>query len=131
MTESFEKQDQERESGLEIPEPFFTYEGKIAFIGRRGLRLECEPEKFKEVKTEAELLFKELPPTIIITKIRQLLGDEMDKADTVNLQAAETFPNDRRLFALMVRSLSPDIPGVELSGEEQKVLNKALLDLKK
>lgn len=67
-------------------------------------------------------------PNLVVTKIRQLLGDFLDKTDEINLQAAETFPNDKILFALMVRSLSPDIPNAKLTKEEQLILDNALLE---
>lgn len=59
-------------------------------------------------------------------KIREILGDKLGVSDYINLRAAEAFPRNNRLYALMVRSLSPDIPSAKLSSKEQEELDEAL-----
>ncbi len=124
-----EHHNNEAESEPKILEPFFAYENKICIIDGDGLRLEFSKQEYQQAKEQAE---RELStyPSLIVVKIRQLLGVELDKAsnqsDKINLKAAETFPEDKKLFALMVRSLSPDIPGAQLSEQEQEELDNAL-----
>ncbi len=125
MVNTFEQGDGSQEVGPEILEPFYPFHDLIAITGGNGLRIETTKEAYATAKQQAESALVEYP-NLVVPKIRQILGDELSKSDAINLQAAETFPNSRRLFALMVRSLSPDIQGAELTSEEKAELNKAL-----
>lgn len=130
MTNSFEKEINQREGSQELPKDFFALRGKICFIGKEGLRIEVEPGIYLEAKQKAEALLSKYP-LLVEPKIRQFLDDILTKSDEINLKAAETFPDNQELFALMVRNLSPDIPGAELSDDEKAKLEKALPDTQK
>lgn len=97
-------------------------------MGHDGSRHEFDEQDYQTAKQEAEAI---LPnhPDLVMEKTMQLLGMKISRSDEINLKAAEKFPNDNRLFALMIRHLSSDMPGAQLSKTEQAELEIALKNI--
>lgn len=99
------------------------------FIDRSGKRIDSTRTQEAEATETAS---SELPnnPRLIRARVQQLLGGVIDFNDEVNLEAALLFPNNKRLFMLMVRHLSTDVPSMALNDEEADELKEALKNKK-